>query len=179
VSRGPTFWIVLLAAIAASLGLYVEHRRSHPPPPSGVAVADVGDRRPDLSLTGLDGHSHRFAEWDGKLVLVNFWATWCAPCHAEMPLLSRAAARYASRGVQVIGIAEDDPGVVRAYLDATPIDYPVLFGTEHEAFPSMRFGNTRELLPYSVLIGRDGRILRRKLGTFSEPELDEWLQDTR
>jgi thiol-disulfide isomerase/thioredoxin len=175
--RASYMWIVVLAAIAASLGLYVEHLRVNPPPPAGVEVAGVGDHRPELALTDIDGKPHRLAEWNGKLVLINFWATWCGPCRQEMPMLAKAQQRYAARGAQVIGIAEDDPAAVRAYLKTMSLDYPILFGGEHASFPSLNFGNTRELLPYSVLIGRDGVIVKRKLGAFSEAELDSWLSE--
>ncbi|HEV7775473.1 MAG TPA: TlpA disulfide reductase family protein [Luteibacter sp.] len=175
--RASYMWIVLLAAIAAGVGLYVEHRRIHPPPPAGVLVAEVGDRRPELALVDLEGHPRKLAEWDGKRVLINFWATWCGPCRKEMPLLSQAQQRFASHDVQVLGIAEDAPDAVRAYLTATSVGYPILLGTEPGVFASMHFDNTRELLPYSVLIGRDGKILKRKLGPFDEAELEAWLAD--
>jgi thiol-disulfide isomerase/thioredoxin len=175
--RASYMWIVVLAAIAASLGLYVEHLRVNPPPPPGVEVASVGDHRPDPALTDIDGKPHRLAEWNGKRILINFWAAWCGPCRQEMPMLAKAQQRYAAHGVQVIGIAEDDPAAVRAYLQTMSLDYPILFSGEHASFPSLNFGNTREMLPYSVLIGRDGVIVKRKLGPFSEAELDSWLSE--
>lgn len=173
--RGPTFWIVVLAVGAAATGLYLEHRRLHPPPPQGITVADVGDFPPDATFLTVDGKPRQLSDWRGKRVLVNFWATWCAPCRREMPLLSENAARYRDRNVAVVGVAEDTAGAVRGFLASRPVAYPVLLADTDAPGGSLSFGNTRRVLPYSVLIGTDGRIVRRKLGTFSQKELDEWL----
>lgn len=174
-SRGPTFWIVVLAIAAASTGLYLEHRRLNPPPPQGVTVSDIGELPPPATFLTVDGKPRQLSDWRGKRLLINFWATWCAPCRREMPLLSENAGRYKARNVAILGVAEDTAGSVRAYLAAQPVDYPVVLADSDAPGGSLSFGNTRRVLPYSVLIGEDGRILRRKLGTFSQAELDAWL----
>ncbi|HVI54459.1 MAG TPA: TlpA disulfide reductase family protein [Luteibacter sp.] len=174
-TRGPTFWIVVLAILGATAGLWVEHRRLHPPPPQGVTVADVGDLAPAASFVAIDGKARRLSDWRGKRVLINFWASWCAPCRGEMPLLDAAFTRYRDRHVVVLGLAEDTADGVRRYLAERPVGYPVMLVDADAAGGSLSFGNTRRVLPYSVLIGEDGRILRRKVGTFTGPELDEWL----
>jgi thiol-disulfide isomerase/thioredoxin len=173
--RGPTFWFVLLAITAAAMGLWIEHRREHPSEVNGVSIAVVGDEAPETAWLSVDGKPRRLSDWRGKRVLINFWATWCAPCQREMPLLSQAAQRFAGRNVAVIGVAEDTAPAVRAHLAARPVAYPIVIGATDAPGGSLSFGNTREVLPYSVLIGEDGRILRRKMGTFSEQELAEWL----
>lgn len=174
-SRGPTFWIVVLAIGAAATGLYIEHRRLNPPPPQGVTVADVGEVPPEATFLTVDGKPRQLSDWRGKRLLINYWATWCAPCRREMPLLSANVARHAGRNVAILGVAEDTAGAVRAYLAAVPVAYPVVLADSDAPGGSLSFGNTRRVLPYSVLIGEDGRILRRKLGTFSQAELDDWL----
>ncbi|UPG85278.1 TlpA family protein disulfide reductase [Luteibacter aegosomatis] len=174
-ARGPTFWIVSLAVAAAAAGLWVEHRRLHPPPPQGVTVADVGDLAADATFLSLDGKARRLSDWRGKRVLLNFWASWCAPCRREMPLLSQAYDRHRGRGVAVVGVAEDTAAGVRGYLADSPVDYPVVIVDADAPGGSLSFGNTLRVLPYSVLIGEDGRIQRRKIGTFTAPELDDWL----
>lgn len=174
-TRGPTFWIVALAIAGATAGLYVEHRRANPPPPDGITVAEVGDVAPDVTYVAIDGTPHRLSEWRGRRVLINFWASWCAPCRREMPLLSAASDRDHGRKVAILGVAEDTAADAARYLAERPVNYPVLLVDSDAPGSSLSFGNTRRVLPYSILIGDDGRILRRKLGGFSAAEIDEWL----
>jgi thiol-disulfide isomerase/thioredoxin len=174
-SRGPTFWIVVLAIAGASAGLYLEHRRQHPPPPEGVTVADVGDTPPEATYLTVDGKPRQLSDWRGKRTLINFWAAWCAPCRREMPLLSATWTREQARNVAIVGVAEDTAADVRGYLATRPVSYPVVLVASDAPGGSLSFGNTRRVLPYSVLVGEDGRILRRKLGALSQAELDEWL----
>ncbi|UPG95045.1 TlpA family protein disulfide reductase [Luteibacter aegosomatissinici] len=173
--RGPTFWIVLLAVAAAALGLWLEYRRQHPSQIDGVTIAVVGDMAPDATWLSTDGKPRPLKDWRGKKVLINFWATWCGPCRQEMPLLSAAAKGASDHGVMILGVAEDIAPAVRAHLLKDPVAYPIVIGASDAPGGSLSFGNTRQVLPYSVLVGADGRILRRKMGTFSEAELAEWL----
>lgn len=173
--------VILILALAAALAGWVLQRALQPQPQSMLAVPeapafDAGAQRPDPLLTDLDGHPVRLDAWQGKWLLLNFWAPWCPPCREELPLLRALQQRAAAHGLQVIGIAEDTPAAVQAFLKATPLDYPVLLpGADH---PGLAFGNTRQGLPYSVLIAPDGRMLKRHYGAFTAPELSAWLPPT-
>ncbi len=175
--------IVMIALLGAGLGLFAgqwfEHAHERTPTvPDGVHVLKLGDQRTDLSLTDSAGRTRRLREWNGKLVLINFWATWCGPCREEMPLLDRARARFADKDVEVLGIAMDDRDAVRDFLKIRPVQYPILISDSNSAQddPSLLFGDTRSVLPYSVLIGRDGKLLAQHAGGFSEDGLMQWLQ---
>jgi thiol-disulfide isomerase/thioredoxin len=149
-----------------------------PQPPSPAATSPtatlaIGDRADDLALPDLDGKMQRLSQWRGKPVLLNFWATWCAPCRKEMPELSAAQARHPD--VHIVGVALDQPKAVRDYLKQTPVGYPILIGIDADPEPTLRFGDTVGALPYSVLIGADGRVQRNKLGPFEPGELAQWL----
>jgi len=185
IDRRATAVILVLAGAAATGGWWLQRRLEAPPAPPAplvsttpkAAVLQVGDRADDLVLPDLDGKPQQLSQWHGQRVLLNFWATWCAPCRKEMPQLSAAQTSHA--GVQVIGVALDQPQAVREYLKHTTVDYPILIGIDADPEPTLHFGDTVGALPYSVLIGPDGRIRRTKLGPFNAAELDEWLSATK
>lgn len=148
---------------------------SAPAPPPGVTVATVGAPVPPLRLPDLDGQPRTLAALaDGRPLLVNVWASWCPPCVAEMPELARFAKAQGGSGVQVVGIALDDPAAVRAFLRRVPVGYPILLDAPGPADAGVRLGNPRGMLPYSVLIGADGRLLKQRLGPFDPGELEGW-----
>lgn len=169
--------IVVIALLGAGAGFFVGGWvKPGLPPETGATALEAGAERPSLALPDLDARPRDLAEWDGKLVLLNFWASWCGPCREEMPLLDRTQERYASRGLQVIGVAIDDRASVQGFLAEHPVAYPILLD-EPGVGPdsSQRFGDNRGALPYSVLIGPDRRVLARRFGGFSEASLEEWI----
>jgi len=171
--------VVAVAILGAVLGLLAGgfyRQAPEMPAPSGVSVLRKGDMRADSALADLEGQPRRLGEWDGRLVLVNFWATWCGPCRDEMPLLDHSGALFAEKGLQVVGIAIDDAEAVRGFLKENPVRYPILLDVANGVDPSVIFGDTRQVLPFSVLIGRDGRIVDQRAGSFSQTSLTAWLQ---
>lgn len=170
--------IVLVAILGAALGLFAGSRIGLPPErevPAGVTVLKPGDLRADLQMPSADGTAHRLSDWNGQLLLLNFWATWCGPCREEMPLLDHTGAKLAAQGLRVVGVAIDDVATVQDFLRDNPVRYPILIGDAIDPDPSLTFGDTRSVLPYSVLIGPDGRILAQRAGSFSSSSLNDWL----
>ena len=157
---------------------------SGPAPAPSASVADPasqsaslkpGDLVPaDFILPNLDGQPQSLAQFRGKRVLLNFWATWCHPCLEEMPAL--AAAQKTHIDVQIVGIAMDSPQAVREWLAKTPVDYPIWQGLAGNKDPAAFFNDTQGLLPYSVLIGTDGRVRAAHMGKLSPQLLRQWLQ---
>ena len=166
--------IVAVAILGASLGLLVGKHfdgagiASAPP---GMILLKPGDTLPDLTLPDMTGKPRHLSEWNGSVVLLNFWAAWCNPCRTEMPLLEAA---HQKDGVQVLGIAVDDPGEVRDYLQDNPLSFPVLLADPKYNL-SMNFGNAKDAFPYSVLVGRDGKVIAQKLGGFEPAQFKDWL----
>jgi thiol-disulfide isomerase/thioredoxin len=149
----------LAAVVGAVAGAFLLQSRT------GAAEA-LASRFPDLS-----GRSRRLAEWRGRPLLVNFWATWCAPCREELPLLDAVRRQYAANGIEVVGIAVDNAANVREYLQSTKVDYPVQIA-DSAAVDLMRgLGNRSGGLPFTVAFDAAGRIRERKLGPYSAAEL--------
>jgi peroxiredoxin len=172
--------LILVVALAGAVGGFLAGGWLKPLPTSPHAnpnALKVGDAMPARQRPDLDGKPRALDEWRGKLVLLNFWASWCGPCREEMPLLDQTQQRLAAKGVQVVGIAFDDASSTREFLEKTPVQYPILIddpAKESEDLSAL-FGNDRSVLPYTVLIGRDGRILARRAGNFTAATLDAWL----
>ncbi|HUA79502.1 MAG TPA: TlpA disulfide reductase family protein [Dyella sp.] len=165
----------MLAAIA---GGWLQYESQLPRAPAGVHVANVGDLRPDLALTDAEGKVHRLSDFHGKRVLINFWASWCVPCLTEMPALNAAQHNFADQGGIVLGIAMDESSNVQAFLAAHPVAYPILMGQLPWPSTSLQFGDRDEVLPFSVLLDENGRILAIQRGPLDAHQLSRWLSPT-
>lgn len=150
---------------------------SAPTPPAGVAVAQRGERVPTFGLQRLDGVRVAIPDdFAGRPVLVNVWASWCGPCIKEMPELDRFARAAGPAGVQVLGIALDDAVAVRAFLERVPVGYPIVLDQPGPADAGVRLGNRKGVLPYSVLLDAQGRLVKQRVGPFADGEIDGWAK---
>lgn len=161
------FPLLLVAVFAGIAGFFAYHQFVQQPRGS----PGDGSLAPELEMDTLDGGTLRLTDLRGKLVLINFWATWCAPCLKEIPLLVEAQTRYASRGLQILGPAMDDPEQVRAMLGRLKIQYPILIGELAVSRAMDALGDTLGALPFSVLIAADGTVIQRKHGEYEREEL--------
>ncbi len=129
----------------------------------------------DLVLNDLQGQPQSFAQWRGKLLIVNYWATWCLPCREEMPGFSRVQEKYRDKGVQFVGISIDNAAKIAEFVKATPVSYPLLIGDIGVMENSAALGNTRQALPFTAVFDRQGRLVSTKLGRLPEADLEHQL----
>jgi thiol-disulfide isomerase/thioredoxin len=162
-----------VAALALVAGLLLRTRLGHDVAPQPVPAA-----LPLLELVLPDpgGQPQRLDQWRGKVLVVNFWATWCAPCREEIPVLIDAQTRLAQRGVQVVGIAIDQAEKAGGFAAEMGINYPVLIGELETMDVARAAGNDLGGLPFTIVVDRNGRIARTELGGVTKGELEAILE---
>ena len=171
-----------LAAVLAGGGL--SWWRQAAAPDTATATDAAASTTADEGLAALwqlrfsrpEGGELVFAELRGKPLLINFWATWCAPCVREMPQLDRFRREFGPQGWQVVGLAIDGPTPVREFLQKLPVGFAIGLAGLHGTELVRTLGNTQGGLPFTVLIGADGRVLQRKLGETNFDELAAWAK---
>jgi peroxiredoxin len=117
-----------------------------------------------VSLKDSGGRQRKMSEWQGKVLLINFWATWCPPCVSEMPELVALQNELASKNLQVVGIGIDSPSNIREFAEKHQISYPLLLGGLEGSELSRQFGNQSGGLPFTILIGADGSVRKTYMG---------------
>jgi peroxiredoxin len=138
--------------------------------------ADKTQVMKSLSLTGLDKVKHSLSDWNGKVILINFWATWCSPCLSEIRDFVTYQEQYTTHGLQIIGVGLDEEKKLRNVQRTLEINYPVLVADPVENVGLMeRWGNKSGVLPYSVVIGRDGHVKYAHRGVMSREVFDEYV----
>ena len=164
------------AALAGAAGAGVAWWKFQPHELPVVASVKSADVFWNLSFETPDGKNLPMSSFRGKVVLVNFWATWCPPCVEELPLLDFFYQENKDKNIQVVGLAVDQPSAVRAWLQTRPLNFPVgmagLNGTEL----SKSLGNQVGGLPFTVLFGSSGQVLQRKIGKISPEDLVNWTK---
>jgi thiol-disulfide isomerase/thioredoxin len=172
--------LVVWVLVATGLGILAAlSYKKFEPPNSAIEAHEDYPKAPDFRLTDLRGRSVTLSDYQGKVVLLDFWATWCGPCRAEIPELIALQQRYGEQGLRVIGISvDDDPHAVRQFYKSVALNYPV----------AMANGQTEALyggiqgLPTTFLVGRDGRVYICYVGAVAVSDLESDIRallDTR
>lgn len=129
----------------------------------------------NLPFPNLSGATQTLGDWRGKTLVINFWATWCAPCREEIPDFIAIRSEYASKSVEIVGIAIDNAQAVKPYAQQMGISYPLLIGEGGALEMSRALGNPSGALPYTVVIAPNGAILLRHLGRLPKAKLQAIL----
>jgi thiol-disulfide isomerase/thioredoxin len=173
------FKVVLVTVLAGgiSIGVAILGERLLAPPSdrtvaetSGPGAAQIHSL-PEFRLPDLAGREVTSTNWAGKVLVVNYWASWCPPCLREMPMMIRAQEALRDRGVQFVGIALDRPDDVARFIEDYPVNYPILIGDFASVELSRRLGNRFQGLPFTVIFDARGRRVFSRIGEIAEAEL--------
>jgi thiol-disulfide isomerase/thioredoxin len=121
------------------------------------------------------GAAVSLGRFQGKVLVLNFWATWCAPCREEMPAFTRLQSRWAAKGVQFVGLSAEEPGRVERFARDLGVNYPLWVGGEEIGGLARRLGNRLGVLPFTVLVDPGGRIVESRVGPYTEAMLEKTL----
>lgn len=165
----------LVAAVAIAAGIFTYALKDSTPPATSVAQPDASSTLFNASFDDLNGKKQPLSQWRGKVLVVNFWATWCPPCRTEIPEFIKLQDKYGKQGLVFIGIAIDQKDKVQAYSDEMGINYPVLLGEMEAISLSRQVGNRLGGLPYTLIVDRHGKITTSLIGGITEAKLDQLL----
>jgi thiol-disulfide isomerase/thioredoxin len=173
--RRRVAWIVGVAtlALAGGIGLQLWRLGLLGGPPAAVA----GEWVLAAQFSDLKGQPQTLSQWRGKVMVVNWWATWCAPCREEMPIFVELQRKYGDRGLIFIGLAVDQKARVESFAREFGINYPLLLGEVASIDLARRLGNSAGGMPYSVVIDRQGRVAFTHLGAVKQPEFEKRLAE--
>ncbi len=141
-----------------------------------ACAQEVDYRRPDFSLPDLDGKQRSISEWDGKAMIINFWATWCIPCKREIPLFNQIDADYDDTELQVLGIAVDTPENVSEYLQTTAMSYLTLVEEDKAQEVAAAFISDPLVLPFTVFLDHQGRVFWMQVEEMQREQIDVILE---
>lgn len=167
----------VLLLVLATLALWLDQ------PTASVAFRASPDQKIEVTagaiysarFTDTDGNEQTLGQWQHRLLVLNFWATWCGPCKDEMPMLARMQEKYAVQGLQIVGIAVDSRENVAKFSQNSPVGYPLLPDEVRAIEFSKRLGNRLGLLPFTVVVKPGGEVIFSRVGTIAEPEMIDFV----
>lgn len=157
----------LVAIVFAGIGLFIGYRHTESTPATPAAISKFFAQ----TMKDTNGKPQQLSQWQDKPLIVNFWATWCAPCVQEMPELSALQTEIQAKQIQILGIGIDSPSNIAEFAAKYKITYPLYNGGMDGTALSHDLGNQAGGLPFTVVIGRDGQIRKTFLGRLKMDEL--------
>ena len=174
-NRRISFALVVIVALAAGGAGMLYARKDAPPATASPVQTAALAKLMALDLPDAKGVRQPLAQWKGKVLVVNFWATWCPPCRKEIPAFSAMSQKYADKDVQFVGISIDTEKNVSDFQAAQKVRYPLVIASPAVVQLTEELGNASQGLPFTLIIDKTGAISLVKLGALSEDELDRKL----
>jgi len=175
-----TLTVVLAGAISLAAGFAVHSWLQHRDAPQSPSTARGADHTithlPQFSLPDLAGNTRTSTEWLGKVLVINFWATWCPPCRREMPDFIQLQDEFGAQGLQFVGIAIDQADLVRDFAQSLGVNYPILVGDTDAIELSRILGNRFSGLPFSVIFDRTGKVLQAQPGELKRASIEKVIK---
>jgi thiol-disulfide isomerase/thioredoxin len=163
--------VLLIAILALAGGIAVKQIFSDQKETTILQTSGLNFKLPDSN--GIMRHSD---EWQGKILIINFWATWCPPCLKEIPAFVKLQQEYAEQEIQFIGIAVEEKEPVINFLQHQAVNYPILIGGDHGISLAQQLGNFANAVPFTLIVNQQGQIIHRQAGELSTEQLTEMLQ---
>lgn len=173
VQRGRRFWITAgaVSVVAAGAGYGLQAWLGRDAESSGTSAAAV-EALLKNPMPDLKGEARTLDSWRGKVLVINFWATWCAPCRKEIPEFIRAQRLRGPRGLQIVGVAFDQPEPAAEFARELNMNYPILIGGLDTMALMRESGNRAGVLPFTLILDRQSRVVKSHLGVLSEHQID-------
>jgi thiol-disulfide isomerase/thioredoxin len=156
--------IIIIVALVALLSGLTVHSLNNSADGKTVVLADI-------SLPDTQGKLQNLSQWQGKTLVINFWATWCPPCLTEIPDFIAVQKAYRDKNVQFIGIAIDRLSAVKTYQAQLKINYPILIAEETGVEIAQSWGNRMNTIPFTVILNPNGQIIHSQMGPLNQSEL--------
>lgn len=166
--------LILVASLSAAAGYFV---RTWWGQPGTEPVAGNAENLPSFSLPDVDGQLHSQGDWAGKILFINFWATWCPPCLREIPAFIELQQQYGKQGVQFLGIAIDEREEVADFMESMGINYTVLVGADDAIALGVQLGNTLGVLPFTAVVDRAGRVVATQKGELPRERAEQLIKE--
>ena len=160
--------MIILAVLALSAGIGFQKLNS-------IAEADTFSLS-KTALIDVEGKLQNLSQWQGKILIINFWATWCPPCLKEIPDFIRLQTQYRAKNVQFIGIALDNLQDVKTYSLKAGVNYPLLMAENSGIKLAHSWGNLLDVVPFTVVINPQGEIIHRQMGEFHSADIEKVLE---
>ena len=173
-SYGRLLIVVVLSALS---GWFLFHQtlEKKTAPEVSAGVEKAGNSLYNIRFPDVQGHPQALKQWQSKVLVLNFWATWCPPCREEMPELSAMQNQYNNQKMVILGLSTDDLDKTKAFIRTAPVSYPILAGDIDAMNLAESLGNNRGILPYTVIVDTNGTVVKTFFGRINQQLLEETI----